>query len=350
MLVKPLFRRGKQPAINLAAELSRRPPRPVPRQQRRRQQRVAQHDAAVMMDQQDPRGEGIGLGERLAAPDRSAQRLEGFHEFQVGVGSALQRPALAEQAAAAVVLGGDFDPKDDVSSKDRRRFELMVERRATGEPIPFIKGYAEFRGLELIAEPGVFVPRDSSEFLAEQAVRRLRQRKAPVAVDLATGGGTIALAVANEAPGAAVYGTDVSKDAIKLARRNAKRLDLEVDFRVGDLFGALPKKLRSSVDVLTLHPPYVASGEIDDLPDEIREWEPVHTLTDRSDDGLGLIRRTVDEAPRWLKRRGWLLMEVDPDRARDVMPIYRQGGFREVETTKGGSLKVTRVIVGRRPR
>ena len=73
----------------------------------------------------------------------------------------------------------------------------------------------------------MFVPRDSSEFLAEQAVRRLRKRKAPVAVDLATGGGTIALAVANEAPKAAVYGTDVSEDAIKLARRNAKRLGLD---------------------------------------------------------------------------------------------------------------------------
>ena len=137
---------------------------------------------------------------------------------------------------------------------------------------------------------------------------------------------------------------------IKLARKNANRLGLPVEFRVGDLFGALPKKLRGSVDVITLHPPYVANGEIEDLPDEIREWEPVHTLTDRSDDGLGLIRRTVDESPRWLRRRGWLLMEVDPDRARDVMPIYRRGGFRDVESTKGGSLKVTRVIVGRRPR
>ncbi|MEO8422618.1 MAG: peptide chain release factor N(5)-glutamine methyltransferase [Actinomycetota bacterium] len=248
------------------------------------------------------------------------------------------------------VLGEEPDLHDDVPPKARRRFEEMVDRRATGEPIPFIKGYAEFRGLELIAEPGVFVPRDSSEFLAEQAVRRLRKRKAPVAVDLATGGGTIALAVANEAPKAAVYGTDVSDDAIKLARKNAKRLGLNVEFRRGDLFGALPKKLRGVVDVITLHPPYVASGEIDDLPDEIREWEPVHTLTDRSDDGLGLIRRTVEEAPDWLRGRGWLLMEVDPDRARDVMPIYRRGGFRDVESTKGGSLKVTRVIVGRSPR
>lgn len=247
------------------------------------------------------------------------------------------------------ILGEDPDPRDAIPAKARRRFEEMVARRATGEPIPFIKGYAEFRGLELIARPGVFVPRDSSEFLAEQAIRRLRRRKAPVAVDLATGGGTIALAVANEVPKAAVYGTDLSDDAIELARKNAKRLRLRAHFRQGDLFGALPKKLRGMVDVITLHPPYVASGELDELPDEIREWEPVHTLTDRSDDGLGLIRRTVDEAPAWLRSRGWLLMEVDPDRARDVMPVYRRGGFRDVKSTKGGELKVTRVIVGRGP-
>jgi release factor glutamine methyltransferase len=247
------------------------------------------------------------------------------------------------------VLGEEPDPGDDIPAKARHRFEAMVARRATGEPIPFIKGYAEFRGLELIARPGVFVPRDSTEFLAEQAVRRLRRRKSPVSVDLATGGGTIALAVANEVPRATVYGTDVSEDAIRLARRNAKRLGLSATFRTGDLFDALPKKLRGDVDVITLHPPYVASGEIDDLPDEIREWEPAHTLTDRSDDGLGLIRRTVDEAPGWLRGRGWLLMEVDPDRARDVMPIFRKAGFRDVENTKGGPLKVTRVILGRRP-
>jgi release factor glutamine methyltransferase len=248
------------------------------------------------------------------------------------------------------VLGEEPEPRIEVSPKSRRRFEEMVARRATGEPIPFIKGYAEFRGLELIAQPGVFVPRDSSDFLAEQAVRRLRKRKAPVAIDLATGAGTIALAVANEVPKATVYGADVSEDAITLARKNAKRLDLTVRFRQGDLFGALPRKLRGVVDVITLHPPYVASGEMEDLPDEIRDWEPVHTLTDRSDDGLGLIRRTVDEAPTWLRSRGWLLMEVDPDRARDVMPVYRRGGFHDVESTKGGLLKVTRVIVGRSPR
>ncbi len=248
------------------------------------------------------------------------------------------------------VLGEEPGPEDEVSPKSRRRFEEMVDRRATGEPIPFIKGYSEFRGLELLAEPGVFVPRDSSEFLAEQAVRRLRRRKSPVAVDLATGGGTIALAVANEVPEAAVYGTDLSEDAVRLARKNAKRLGLRATFRQGDLFGALPRKLRGRVDVITLHPPYVARDEIETLPDEIREWEPMHTLTDRSEDGLGLIRRSVDESPAWLRPGGWLLMEVDPDRARDVMPVFRRGGFRDIASTKGGPLRVTRVIVGKRPR
>jgi release factor glutamine methyltransferase len=103
------------------------------------------------------------------------------------------------------------------------------------------------------------------------------------------------------------------------------------------------------VAVITVHPPYVAMSEVDELPDEIKDWEPVHTLTDRSKDGLGFVRRTVGEAPHWLDRKGWLLMETDPGRARDVKRVMAKGGFRDVRSTKGGELKITRVIVGRRP-
>jgi release factor glutamine methyltransferase len=247
-------------------------------------------------------------------------------------------------------LGADEepDPSEEIPGKVRRRYDAMIERRATGEPIPFIKGYTEFRGLELIAEPGVFVPRDSSEFLAEQAVRRLRKRKRPVHVDLATGGGTIALAVANEVPKATVYGADVSQDAVKLARRNAKGLGLTATFRAGDMFAALPKRIAGTVDVITLHPPYVPRREVKDLPDEIRNWEPTHTLTDRSDDGLGLVVLATDEAARWLRPGGWLLVEVSPDRAKDVIKLMRTSGLRDARSTKGGELKVTRVVVGRR--
>jgi release factor glutamine methyltransferase len=245
------------------------------------------------------------------------------------------------------LLDDEVDPKEKVSPKQVKQFRRMIERRVTGEPVPYITGVAEFRGLEMLARPGVFVPRDSSEFLAEQAVRRLRRRKAPVHLDLATGGGTIALAVSNEVPKAEVWGTDVSEEAVALARKNAKALKLSARFVAGDLFGGLPKKLRGRVDVITLHPPYVARAEMRDLPDEITDWEPEHTLTDRSRDGLGLLSRAVRESPTWLRPKGWLLMEVSPDRSASVKKVYRAGGFRDVASTKGGVLKVTRVIVGR---
>ncbi len=254
----------------------------------------------------------------------------------------------AEDLLAFAMGVGEAGPDDEITAGVRRRFERMVDRRVTGEPVQFIKGFAEFRGLELISRFGVFVPRDSTEFLAEQAVRRLRRRNRAIAVDLATGGGTVALAIANETKSVKVFGTDLSRDAIRVARRNAERLRLHATFVTGDLFGGLPPRLEGMVDVITLHPPYVAKEEVAHLPDEIKKFEPVHTLTDHSVNGLGLIERTAVESQAWLRRGGWLLIEVSPDRARSVAAVLRRNGFREVRSTAGGDLKVTRVVVGRR--
>lgn len=247
------------------------------------------------------------------------------------------------------VLGHEPEPGEEIGVVERRAFERLVRRRATGEPIAFLKGYTEFRGLELRVRPGVFVPRDASEFMVVQATRRLRGRADPVHLDLATGAGTIALAVANEVPGVTVVGTDLSAEAVSLARANARRFGLEARFVAGDLFGGLPRSLEGRADVITLHPPYVPRPELRDLPEEIRAWEPEHTLTDRSRDGLGLITRTAREAPRWLSPNGWLLLEVSPDRVADVKRVLAGAGFRSVKSTKGGPLPLTRVIVARRP-
>jgi release factor glutamine methyltransferase len=247
-------------------------------------------------------------------------------------------------------LGVDrIDPKADVPAGARRRFDRMIARRATGEPVQLITGHAVFRGLEIVARPGVFVPRDSTEYLAEQAIRRLRGRRRPVAVDLATGGGTVALAIANEVRGVRVFGTDISLTAVRVARENAAALRLRATFIKGDLFGGLPAELEGRVDVITLHPPYVARDELRELPEEIRRFEPVHTLSDRSPDGLGLVGRAASEGPRWLRPRGWLLIEVSPDRSRSAASVLRRNGFGDVRSTMDRGFKVTRVLVGRWP-
>src|SRR5919201_2181013 len=255
----------------------------------------------------------------------------------------------AEDLLGHAIGTEDFDRDTEVSPGERRRFERMIERRAKGEPVQLIKGYAIFRGLEVLARPGVFVPRDSTEFLAEQAVRRVRRRRQPVLVDVATGGGGIALAVVNEVRRARVYGTDISPEAIRVARANARKLRLPATFVVGDLYGGLPKHLRGGVDVVTLHPPYVARSELRELPEEIRRWEPAHTLTARSSDGLGIVERSTTEAPAWLRPGGWMLIEVSPDRARAVRSVMQRTGFRDVRSTMDRGFKVTRVLVGRSP-
>jgi release factor glutamine methyltransferase len=275
--------------------------------------------------------------------DRAVERLEAspaIDHWQKG------RERIEAEELLSHLIGTDWVAGDEISPGVRQRFARLIARRATGEPVPYIKGHVEFRGLELLARPGVFVPRDSSEELAEQAVRRLRRRRSPVAVDLATGSGPVALAIANEVKGAEVYGTDLSEAAIRLARQNVRRLDLPVRFLPGDLFGALPRHIAARVDVITLHPPYVGKRELRELPEEVLKFEPVMSLTDHSPKGMGLIERAAAEAWDWLKPGGWLLIEVSPDRSRQVATILRRAGYTEVRSTKGG-LEVTRVLTAR---
>lgn len=248
----------------------------------------------------------------------------------------------------AFVLGRDIDPDEDVDRTAAQRFRRLVVRRVAGEPTAYITGRVEFDGLMLLVGPGAFIPRESSEFMVEQAVRRIRRRPAPVFVDMATGVGPVALAVANWVPSARVFGVDISARPVVMARKNARALRLaNARFLQGDLFAPLPKSLARKVDVVTLHPPYVARREIRELPDEIRCFEPKESLTDFSPMGMGLIQRVADEAPQWLRTGGWLLIEVSPDRARAVGAAMRHAGFRDVRSTRGG-IDVSRVVVGRR--
>ena len=237
----------------------------------------------------------------------------------------------------------------DAASK--KRYQGMVARRVNGEPIPRIKGHYAFRGLDLLIRDGVFVPRASSELLANEAIRALRRRRGQrVAVDVATGAGPVALAVASEVRDADVWGVDISVEAALLGKDNARHLGLRnVHFRAGDLLDALPRRLRGEIDVFTIHPPYVLRGDLKELPREIRAFEPLQSLTDGSDDGLGLVRRLAAESHVWLRPGGVLLVEVGTYLSRRTQATLRAAKLVDVGWTKD-DLGVTRVVSGRTPR
>ncbi|MCL4474239.1 MAG: peptide chain release factor N(5)-glutamine methyltransferase [Actinobacteria bacterium] len=245
-------------------------------------------------------------------------------------------------------LGGEEpEYEDEIPAGVKRRFDRFIARRATGEPIAYIVGEVEFRDLQLGIKPGMFIPRYTSEFLAHQAIRRLHGRKRPVHVDLATGIGPVALSSAQAVPAAQVWGLDISQKALNQATANAASLGLRnVRFKRSDLFSALSPGLRGKADVVTIHPPYVPRKEVADLPDEIKKFEPGHTLSDGSHDGLGLVRRVVAEGRDWIRPGGWLLIEIVPSEFRTIRPLLRDAGYRDIRSTHG-QLRHTRVITGR---
>ena len=243
----------------------------------------------------------------------------------------------------------DLDDEEEVTPAELRRFRALVARRAAGEPGAYLTRRAEFKGMWLEVGKGAFIPRQSSEDMVDQAVRRLSRRSRPVHVDVATGVGPVALGVADAIPQARVFGMDIGARPIAFAKRNARALKLSnARFLRGDLFSPLPASLWGKVDLVTVHPPYVPRGEVRLLPDEVKLHEPRESLTDDSPAGMGLLTRVVREAPGWLRPGGWLLVEVSSDRSRDVSTTLRRSGFRDVRSTRG-KLGVSRVVVGRRP-
>lgn len=247
------------------------------------------------------------------------------------------------------VIGREPDRNEEVSPADVKRFHKFVKQRTTGEPLAYILGWVEFLDFKMTIRNGAFIPRLTSEWLAKQAIKRLRNRSNPVHVDLATGIGPVPIGVARAVPKAEVFGVDISKKAIKLAQSNASTLGVRnVSFAAGDMFEPLPKRIKGEVDVITIHPPYVPAGELDDLPVEIKKFEETHTLTDGSHDGLGLTRRVVNEGRDWLGPNGWVLIEIVPSEWTRVRPIFKEAGYTDIRSTYG-DFKLTRVICGRLP-
>jgi release factor glutamine methyltransferase len=179
----------------------------------------------------------------------------------------------------------------------------MVDRRAAGLPLEHVLGWAEFCGLRIAVDPGVFVPRRRTEFLARQAAALTRP--GAVVVDLCCGAGALAAALIAAVERIEVYAADIDPAAVRCARRNLA----DAQVYEGDLYDPLPATLRGRVDVLMANVPYVPTGEVALLPAEARDHE-ARVALDGGTDGLDVLRRVAAAAPSWLAPGGHLLFEM----------------------------------------
>jgi release factor glutamine methyltransferase len=208
-----------------------------------------------------------------------------------------------------------------------RRARDFAARRAGGEPLQYITGVAGFRELELAVGPGVLIPRPETEVVAGRALERMPDDG--VLVDVGTGSGAIALAVAYERPAARVVAIDSSHDALGWARQNMQRLDLDIELLNCDLLSGLPGDLAREVDVVVSNPPYVAEEERDSLPVEVVEHEPEEALFAEGN-GMSVIRQLAADALVWLRPGGWLVLEIAADRGADVASLLEALEYRDV--------------------
>ena len=216
-------------------------------------------------------------------------------------------------------------------------FRSLVRRRVKGEPLQYITGHQEFWSLDLVVNPAVMIPRPETELLVEEALR-LRQNGllsdnlTPMILDVGTGSGAIAIALAKEIEGARLWASDISPEALQLAQANARRHNLgeRIRFCAGDLFEPF---IGSSVafDMIVSNPPYIATEEFNALAPEIRCYEP-RTALDGRKGGTHCIQRLIGNSGPYLRNGGWLLVEMDPqqtERALNLIDAAQCFGYKE---------------------
>ncbi len=225
-------------------------------------------------------------------------------------------------------------PERKVSLQDTASFRALAARRAAGEPLAYLTGHREFYGLDIRVTPAVLIPREETELLVEIAVEKPSQR----ILDLGTGSGCLAIAVAKALPQAQVTAVDASAAALAVARENAARHGVAVRFVQGDWFGPLGEE---RFDLILANPPYVAGNDPHLALGDVR-FEPRSALA-AGPEGLDDIRRIVADAPAHLVPGGRLFFEHGHDQARAAAALLAQAGFVAIEQRRdlAGILRVT---------
>jgi len=236
-----------------------------------------------------------------------------------------------------------------VSARQAERSWALIRRRASREPLQYLLGTQEFRGLDMAVTPDVLIPRPETELLVEEILRIIADIRSPRLADVGTGSGCLAVAVVRERPDATVYALDISAPALAVARANAIRHGTfdRIRFVQADLLGAFSVRARECFDVIVSNPPYIPVDELEGLQPEVARYEPRVALAAGSD-GLTYHRRLLKEAPMLLKPGGCLIMELGAGQADSVMSLTRSNGAYDSVVCRKDAAGIERVLVARR--
>jgi len=218
-----------------------------------------------------------------------------------------------------------------LKEREKEALEKLVQRRISGEPLQYILEHQEFWSIDFKVDPRVLIPRPETELLVEQSLLILSEnsfKRVPSVLEIGTGSGAIAIALAKEVKIIFLIATDISQDALVLAKENAKSAGVQhqIKFVNGDLFGPLrPSKERKLFDLILSNPPYIIRPEIGSLAKEVRDYEPIIAL-DGGEDGLEFYRRLISQAPFYLREEGWLLLEIGQGQSLRVSKLMEEGG------------------------
>lgn len=248
----------------------------------------------------------------------------------------MDRNAIINRLRVAGVPDPEVDARWLLAENKPERLAEWVERRCRREPLQYILGTTEFYGCRIAVDRRVLIPRPETEQVVETAIQVLSKILSPKILEIGTGSGCIAIALAKEIPNAQIIATDISPDALKVAEANAEHNGVtnQIKFVRTDLFPQSKK-----VDLIISNPPYIAEGELPKLMPEVRDWEPRLAL-EGGRTGLKVIKKITATAPIYLKPNGWLILEIGDDQERQVKILLE-------ETERYRSLNITQDLAGR---
>ncbi len=228
---------------------------------------------------------------------------------------------------------------EDITEEQLSEYESVLKKRAERIPLQYITGEQEFMGLKFLVNSNVLIPRQDTEVLVEEALKRIKPEME--VLDLCTGSGCIIISIMKNAPKITAVAADISKQALIVAKENAKLNEVSVRFETSNLFDSI----KGTFDMIVSNPPYIPTAEIEKLMPEVRDFEPYDAL-DGKEDGLMFYRKIIEEGKQYLKPDGYLMFEIGCSQGGEVSGLMRRAGYCEIKVIKDLA-GLDRVVIGK---